>query len=122
MLARRKKPRMTERPQTVSLRHQKFVRGFVCIVPGCDADRRQFCHRRKGLPPETPDWARGGGSQKPHDAFGFPACDEHHREQHDTGEDTFAEKYGIDPLKESRLLALASPDPEVREFRKGLSG
>lgn len=121
MLARRKPKPMTERPQTVFPRHQKFVRGFVCIVPNCaTGDKIQCCHVRVGLPWDTPDWARGGTQKKPHDCFTHPGCVTHHIEQGNIGEHTFAEKYGIDPLKESRALALASPDPEVRGIQEGI--
>ena len=57
---------------------------------------------------------------KPHDAFCFPGCHEHHAEQHRIGEHTFAKKYGINPLKEALDLARNSPCPEIREFVRGL--
>lgn len=125
MLAKRKKQRFKESPRTEYPRHRKFVRQHECIVPGCAANRATFipieaCHVRLNLPPETPEWARGGISRKPHDAFCFSGCSVHHAEQHRIGEQSFARKYGVNPLKEALDLARHSPCPEVREFVKGL--
>ena len=75
---------------------------------------------RLGLPAETPNWARGGIGQKPHDAFCFPACRYHHNEQHQHGEETFAKVYGVNLLKEALDLARNSPLEEIRNFVKEL--
>lgn len=126
MLARRKKPRHKEVPQTSFPRHRKYVRGFVCIVPGCHtetSDRTiECCHVRKGLPAGTPSWARGGASMKPHDAFCFSGCQGHHAEQHRIGEASFERKYGVALLKEALALARQSTVSEVREFARNLQG
>jgi hypothetical protein len=121
MLARRKPPRMRQdAPQTVYKRHQAFVRRHVCIVPGCPG-KPQFCHVRSGLPASTPSWARAGKDMRPHDAFGFPACAEHHLfDQHRIGEPAFERKHGVSLLKEALDLARNSPCPEVREFARSL--
>lgn len=118
MLARRKKVRLNNAPKTEWPKHRAFVRRHVCIVPACAyADQiPEACHVRAGLPAETPDWARGGTSRKPHDAFTFPACRFHHHKQHTVGEYTFAQMYNVNPLKEALDLARHSPCDGVREF------
>lgn len=94
--------------------HRAFVRKHECIVPGCRSDDIQACHVRKGLPPKD----KAGGSQKPPDWWIFPACSQHHREQHDTGEDSFAKKYVID-LKAAAIWARDnSSDTKMREYFK----
>lgn len=118
MLKRRKPQRMTDRPETSFPAHRKWVRGHVCIVPGCDRSDIECCHVRKGLPADTPNWARGGTARKPMDAFTFPACSCHHAQQHSIGEDTFASLHNIKPLAEALALAASSPVQEVREFRR----
>lgn len=89
-LARYKPPKHNIRESAWwrSERHRKFVRGFVCVVPGCMADRRECCHIRTGT-----DGAMG---EKPSDFWCFPACVEHHRQQHDIGEPAFERMHGID--------------------------
>lgn len=117
MLAKRKKLRLNYAPRTDYPKHRKFVRSRVCIVPGCSmAAPIEAAHVRKGLPAETPSWARGGTSYKPMDAFCFPACHSHHHQQHSVGEETFARMHGVNLLKEALDLARNSPVPEIREF------
>lgn len=119
MLARRKPPRLKPEPdkQKVFHGHRKYVRGFVCIVPNCDTgDKIQFCHVRKGLPANTPSWARPGKGTKSHDAFGFPGCVRHHIEQGNIGESAFERKHGVNLLKEALDLARYSKDEDVRAF------
>jgi hypothetical protein len=113
-----KPPRMGVREQERREfpKHQAFVRKQPCVVPGCKAWVIRFCHVREGLPL----WARGWGSIKPHDAYGYPGCDLHHKEQHDTGEITFARKYGIDLHRIARSMAERSPVPEIRERAKDM--
>lgn len=117
MLARRRLPKLRScDPQTVFQKHRRFVRGRVCIVPGCEG-KPQFCHVRAGLPANTPSYARPGTSKLPHDAFGFPACFDHHiRDQHQNGERAFELKHGVNLLKEALDLARNSPCEEVRRF------
>jgi hypothetical protein len=117
VLARRKAPRMRQdAPQCAYPRHRKYVRGRVCIVPGCLGGPIEAAHVRAGLPAGTPSWARGGTGKKPHDAFTFPACSFHHRSQHVSGEISFARTHGVSLLKEALELARNSPCPEVRAF------
>lgn len=118
MLAKRKKLRLNYAPRTDYPKHRAFVRRHVCIVPDCIGGPIEAAHVRKGLPGNTPSWARGGTSYKPIDAFCFSACHHHHAEQHSIGEETFARKYGVNLLKEALDLARNSPCEEVREFLK----
>ncbi len=119
---RRKRPRMgiEKHPQIYFPRHRTFVRGRVCIVPGCQADGIQCCHVRLGHPEGTPGWAMGGTSKKPHDGFTYPGCVDHHREQGDIGERSFELKYGVSLLGTAVALARISPVMEVREFVREL--
>ena len=97
-----------------SARHRKFVRSRECIAHGafgifCEGPI-QFCHVRSGLP----QGEQSGVSQKPHDAFGFPACAYHHKRQHDMGEASFEQLYGVNLLETALALSLQSPDLELR--------
>lgn len=75
--------------------YRAFVRRHCCAVPGCENRIIQAAHRRKGVPENE----RGGVGSKPHDKWCYPNCDEHHREQHTIGEDSFDAKHKIDTLK-----------------------
>lgn len=118
MLARRTRPKLRQdAPKCEWPKHRKFVRGRECIVPGCGTGQPiECCHVRKGLPANTPSWARGGTARKPHDAFTFPACRHHHARQHDIGESEFERWHGISLLKEALDLARHSPCEGVRAF------
>ena len=119
MLAKRARPKLrTDGPKCEWPRHRKFVRGHTCIVPGCADGPIEACHVRKGLPSNTPDFARGGVGKKPHDCFVFPACSKHHKSQHAIGELSFAALHRINLLREALDLARRSPCEEVRMFLK----
>ena len=121
-LARRTRPKMRQdAPRTEYKRHQAFVRKHECIVPRCATGMRiECCHVRKGLPANTPSWARAGKDMRPHDAFCFSGCLIHHAEQHNIGEATFAKNYRINLLREALDLARRSPCEEVRMFVRDL--
>jgi hypothetical protein len=86
--------------------HRAWVRGFSCIVPGCEVDDRDpetfidAAHCRRNTD--------GGGGLKPHDKWCFPACRRHHAEQH-RGDLTFEAKYGVDCRETAIALAAKSP-------------
>lgn len=124
MLARRTRPKLRQGgPKCEWPKHRKFVRGRQCIVPGCHSgDPIEAAHVRKGLPANTPSWARGGVGRKPCDAFTFPACSHHHRRQHELGEPEFERQFGVSLLKEALDLARNSPVPEVRQFAREVMG
>jgi len=115
----RKKPkpdRIKEVDRKVYERHRQWVRGHGCIVPDCMETKMQFCHVRRGLP----NGHQAGMNQKPHDAFGFPACAEHHSQQHSMGELSFESHYGVDLLQTALGYAKQSPVQEIRELSKKL--
>ena len=93
-------------PKRIWLRHRKFVRGFHCVVPGCEATDIQCCHIRSA--------ANAGTGLKPADWFTFPACANHHREQHDCGQGTFEDRHGIDLSALAAELVRRSPDWKMR--------
>lgn len=108
------RPSLGIAPQRAYRKHQKFVRGFVCVCFGkldhiC-SDRIECAHYRTA--------ANSGKSLKPHDAWTFPACSEAHAEQHRIGQLAFQKKYGLDLPKICQSIAKVSPVDEVKEFAK----
>lgn len=86
-------------------RHRKFVRSFVCAVPGCG--KPAVCaHLRTA--------ANSGRALRPADWFTVPLCNDHHAEQEGrTG--SFCKKYGVDLWALAAELARKSPDLKMRE-------
>lgn len=86
--------------------HRAWVRGFPCIVPGCVVEPNgpethiEAAHCRRNTD--------GGTGLKPHDKWCFPACKNHHAEQH-LGDLTFEAKYGVDCRATALWLAARSP-------------
>ena len=112
-LQKRPKSRMGVRQveSKESLRHRKFVRSFVCVFPNCVTGQPvEFCHVRAGLPAGE----QAGVAQKPHDAFGFPACRSHHDLQHRISEAAFEQLCGVKLLDTALQLARISPCPRVK--------
>lgn len=111
MLPQRKKPLrsgIARAPRRDWPRHEKFVRGFKCSVPGCECGPIEFAHLRLG--------AKGNGvGIKPPSWFGISLCSDHHREAHTLGEMTFQRKHGLDWLKLATEFAKASPDRAMQE-------
>lgn len=93
-------------PQRHWPRHRKFVRSHHCVVPGCQALESQCCHIRTA--------ANAGSGLKPHDGYTFPACAEHHAEQHRIGQDSFQSLYGLDLFAIAAELVRKSPDWKMR--------
>ena len=97
------------------------MRGHECIIKDrnghvCEG-AIQFCHVRKGLP----EGEQAGVAQKPHDCFGFPACDDAHRTQHAMGEGWFEQTYGVNLLQTALALSLQSPDLELRAKARSIT-
>ena len=88
-------------------RHEKWVRGHVCCVPGCENREIEFMHLRSA--------ANAGTGLKPASWFGVPGCRDQHAEAHRIGHDSFAVKYGIDLWVLAETLARRSPDMAMRE-------
>ncbi len=101
----------------VSKRHQQWVRTKACVVKGCERRDIQCAHLRSGLPPGE----LAGTGIKSHDAFCFPCCSAHHREQHAKGEITFQDKYSLDLLAIALTFARASPDEGIRNKARGIN-
>lgn len=87
-------------------RHEKWVRGHACSVPGCIGSPIEFAHVRSA--------ANAGTGIKPHSAFGVSLCFAHHREQHEDGVATFERRHGIDLKAIAAEFVRRSPDAEMR--------
>jgi hypothetical protein len=111
MLPKKRRPQRSgiERaPKREWPRHRKFVRSFVCAVPGCG--KRSVCaHLRTA--------ANAGTGLKPGDWDTVPLCNEHHAEQEGRTE-SFCRKYRIDLWALAAELARRSPDWKMREAMK----
>lgn len=94
-------------PQRSFPKHERWVRGHCCIVPGCQNRDIQFMHLRSA--------ANSGTGLKPSSAYGIPGCGAHHGEAHLIGHDTFAMKYGLDLWALAEAFARRSPDKALRE-------
>ena len=106
MLSRRKSPKMGVRTdQREFPGHLAWIRGHMCCVPGCDAQKIEAHHIRKGLPADE----SGGTSMKPHDKWTVPLCQAHHAEAHNLGADTFDSKYGFRLIDIATEAARLSP-------------
>lgn len=81
--------------------HCNFVRRHECCVPGCDGRPIEVAHVRNG--------SDGGMGRKPSDWFTVSLCRDHHAEQHNLGEDTFAKRHGLDLGALAAAFAAASP-------------
>jgi len=105
------------RPKTVSNilrgpkrewpRHRKWLRGFYCVVPGCQDGPIEVAHVRQGH--------QAGTGIKPADWSAIPCCAAHHREQHAIGHQAFDRKYAINSLALAKEFAAKSPDSAMRE-------
>lgn len=93
-------------PKRVWLRHRKFVRSHHCVVPGCQALDIEACHIRSA--------ADAGTGLKPPDWRTFPACHNHHAEQHQVGQGTFEDRHGLDLDRIAAELVRRSPDMQMR--------
>jgi hypothetical protein len=109
-IPKRRKPIRSEikrGPRREWLKHQRWVRGFECSVPGCLCRDIEFAHARLGA-------QFGGTSVRPPDWYGLPLCVAHHAEQH-RGEESFQLRYRIDMVGIALDLARQSPDMAMRE-------
>ena len=105
--SRRKKPRMMPPKDDAPIRcqsHLAWVRGFQCVCVDIDptgcGGKIEAAHVRRGTD--------GGIGSKPGDNWTYPACGNHHAEQHRIGEQSFEAKYRM-RLKEiaARLWRLS---------------
>lgn len=81
--------------------HLKWVRGFRCCVPGCDARPIEAAHVRTGT--------NGGTGMKPDDIWVISLCRHHHSEQHRVGEKLFEAAFKINMKALAQEFAAKSP-------------
>lgn len=98
-------------PQRIWQRHRKWVRTHECCVPACQHWPVEFAHVRSA--------ANAGTGLKPPDWFGVSLCNDHHREQHSIGAETFSRQYQIDLWKLAEEFAKESPDIAMKEAMRG---
>ena len=75
---------------TRSPEYLDWLRDQPCAIGGTCAGRTQACHVRRGTD--------GGMGLKPSDQYALPMCGAHHGEQHMAGEQTFADRHGVNLL------------------------
>ena len=89
MKLRQKEPRVRDNKRLAWLRTQP------CVI--CGAINTEACHIRVGSINHSK--RPTGMSEKPSDRWCVSLCNEHHREQHATGDELkFWAKYGMDPF------------------------
>ena len=84
--------------------HRAWIRRHHCCVPGCQSRLIECAHVRGGTD--------GGQSLKPSDKWAISLCRNHHREQHQIGENRFANLYGLDLCELALEFARRSPHRE----------
>lgn len=87
--------------------HCTFVRSHHCSVPGCDNMPIEVAHVRSG--------SDAGMGRKPSDWFTISLCRDHHAEQHNVGEASFAERHSID--LHGLAAEFAAESPKAAEIR-----
>jgi hypothetical protein len=88
--------------------HLDFIRGLPCAICGDDTTV-EAAHVRM-MDPSIGKPMTGIGT-KPHDKFTVPLCGEHHRRQHEVGdEELFWAGERMDPVKLSLALYSVSGD------------
>ena len=94
-----------------SVKHQKFVASFPCVVCGNDT-QVQCCHIRSI--PKVGNVGKGIRDDK----FCIPMCFTCHNLQHLIGELEFFEKYNINPILISMKLASISPCNKINQAKQ----
>lgn len=94
-----------------SVKHQKFVASFPCVVCGNDT-QVQCCHIRSI--PKVGNVGKGIRDDK----FCIPMCFTCHTQQHLIGELQFFEKYNINPILISMKLASISPCNKINQAKQ----
>jgi hypothetical protein len=96
------------RPRQKDDGHLRFIRTLPCVICGDDTTV-EAAHVRK-CDPSVAKPMTGVGT-KSDDKYVVPLCGQHHREQHETGdEDVFWNAHGIDPVKVGLALYAVSGD------------
>ena len=94
-----------------SVKHQKFVASFPCVVCGNDS-QVQCCHIRSI--PKVGNVGKGIRDDK----FCIPMCFTCHTQQHQIGELEFFEKYNINPILISMKIASISPCIKINQAKQ----
>jgi len=94
-----------------SVKHQKFVASFPCVVCGNDT-QVQCCHIRSI--PKVGNVGKGIRD----DRFCIPMCFACHTQQHLIGELEFFEKYNINPILISMKIASISPCNKINQAKQ----
>jgi hypothetical protein len=94
-----------------SVKHQKFVASFPCVVCGNDT-QVQCCHIRS-----IPKLGNVGKGIRD-DRFCIPMCFTCHTQQHLIGELEFFEKYNINPILISMKLASISTCIKINQAKQ----
>jgi hypothetical protein len=94
-----------------SVKHQKFVASFPCVVCGNDT-QVQCCHIRSI--PKVGNVGKGIRD----DRFCIPMCFTCHTQQHLVGELEFFEKYNINPILISMKIASISPCNKINQAKQ----
>lgn len=94
-----------------SVKHQKFVASFPCVVCGNDT-QVQCCHIRSI--PKVGNVGKGIRD----DRFCIPMCFTCHTQQHLIGELEFFKKYNINPILISMKIASISPCNKINQAKQ----
>ena len=94
-----------------SVKHQKFVASFPCVVCGNNT-QVQCCHIRS-----IPKLGNIGKSIRD-DAYCIPMCFTCHSIQHNIGELKFFKMYNINPILISMKLASISPCKKINQAKQ----
>ena len=94
-----------------SVKHQKFVASFPCVVCGNDT-QVQCCHIRSI--PKVGNVGKGIRD----DRFCIPMCFTCHTQQHLIGELEFFQKYNINPILISMKIASISPCNKINQAKQ----
>ena len=95
-----------------SVKHQKFVASFPCVVCGNDT-QVQCCHIRSI--PKLGNVGKGIRDDK----YCIPMCFTCHNLQHQIGELDFFERFNINPILISMKLSIISPCNKINQSKEG---
>ena len=94
-----------------SVKHQKFVASFPCVVCGNNT-QVQCCHIRS-----IPKLGNVGQGIRD-DAYSIPMCFTCHNLQHEIGELEFFCKFNINPILISMKLSIISPCKKINQAKQ----
>jgi hypothetical protein len=94
-----------------SVKHQKFVASFPCVVCGNNT-QVQCCHIRS-----IPKLGNVGKGIRD-DAYCIPMCFTCHNFQHEIGELEFFGKFNINPILISMKLSIISPCKKINQAKQ----